>query len=236
MQRDIFNERLERRLKVLDASVPPASDRYDREAGHVGTGGRNRVRVRGRLPIGIAAAVAVLAVAVASLGLIRPSSNPGGANGATGSETPASPAVATSPGESASPEPGMIVTGGAAVLASATDDRLMVHLSITNATGRDDRLVRASSTRATAGLYAFSACSAVPSGLGGPCSSPLVIPWMALLAGETVEFDGIVLSGFRTASVPGDTVPVTLLFAFASPVTLQIPVLAQWPTVAAPSK
>ena len=235
MQRDVFNERLERRLKVLDASVPPASDRYDQQIRYASTSPNDRVRVQARLPLGIAAAVAVLAVAIATFGLLRPNSENGGAYSSNVSEAPASISLADNSGASVSPKLRIIVTNGSAVL-SAAGDRVFVHLSITNASSRDDRLVGTSSGTATAGLYAFPACTAVPSGQGLPCSSPLLIPWMALPVGATMEVDGIVLSGFRSVPVSGSTVAVTLLFTYAAPVTVQIPLLTQWPTSAGPTK
>jgi copper(I)-binding protein len=215
MENDPFGKRLEARLRRLDAAIPPASPGFGTNSD--GVAGRRRTSVASHIPMGVVAVAAILVVAVLSARLMGV-----GVGGGVGASSPSPSATGSIHVEEA--------TG---FLASTTDARLWVHLSIRNA-GPDDKLIGISSSAATSGgVYAFPACTAVPS--GSPCGTPVTIPWVAIRSGETVQVDGIVLSGFSARPAPGDFIPVTLHFASAPAITTEI-LVSEPPEVDAPSK
>ena len=205
-----FDERLRKRLRALDAGVPAASPDMPLVLPGASPGRRARVRVTGKMPLGLVATIALAAVAIAALSVVRPASN-------------------GAPRESSSNGSGMGVGSVRAQPTSGSGNPLRVYLTITNRTGQDDKLVGASSPLATdAGLYAFPLCTAEPTGEGaGQCGGRLTIPWRLIPAGETVEVNGfVILSGFATPMTVGQTVMITLRFAIAPPVTVEVPVVA----------
>jgi hypothetical protein len=210
MSHDLFDERLAARLRRLDAGVPTgacvlASRAENRQ---VSSG---RTRLDTRLPVGIAAAFLVVVVAVV-IGLR-------GAGGGPASSAAVSPPVTATPAPT-----GMLVGPATGHLTDA--DRLVVALSITNATGRAEKLIGEESSAATdVGIYSFPACSAVPTPEGEPCPGPELMNWWVIDNGKTVYVYTLVMSGFLVAPQPGDEVPLTLLFESSSPVTVEVAVV-----------
>ena len=104
--------------------------------------------------------------------------------------------------------------------------------AILNDTGRDDKLTGGSSPGAAlVSLYATCACGSVEptdpvTGLAGKQR----VPWWSISAGETVQLrvgDGeLIASGLPRPLTAGQTIEVTFEFAYAAPVTVDIPVVA----------
>ena len=128
------------------------------------------------------------------------------------------------PVDKSTPTP-LATTGfGATGSSSLQGDHVVAWLQITNGTGGDDTITSVTSTSArSAGMYAFPACTAPPSGKGDACSTPWPIPKMTLRAGETGSA-GLILRGFAHLPANGDLVSITLHFADAAPITVEIPV------------
>jgi copper(I)-binding protein len=108
---------------------------------------------------------------------------------------------------------------------------VIVVASIRNGTGRDDKLLGGSSpAAAVVGLYATCGCSPAPTDpvTGIPGLAPMT--WWLVKANETIQLragDGeMVLSGLAGPLAAGQTVEVTFEFAYAEPVTIQIPVVS----------
>jgi hypothetical protein len=203
MREDPFGERLEARLRRLDAAVPPASSTARSLSTNPAPASRPRVRTR--VPVGIAAALVVVVV-VGAIGLR-------GLGGAPASSVgPSSAVVTAAPSE-------MLV--GPATGHLTDPDRLVVTFSITNATGRSVAFVGASSSAATeVGIYEFPACSEAPG--GEPCSGPQLLEWWRIDDGQTVAVSTLVMSGFVVPPLPGDRVPLTVLFDSAPAVTVEV--------------
>jgi copper(I)-binding protein len=222
---DDFEERLRRRLGRLDAAVPPGPEVEPPNR----SARRSRVRLSTGLPLGAAAGLAciviVLAVAGAGLQAGRP--------GPTPVVTVASGSV-VSPGASTSVAPGMIVGNAQALPVPGSGNPVIVVATITNATGRDVKLVGASSPVATrAGLYATGgcACTASPGGSGGAGLFDQPMPWWLVRPGETIRLRSgsgkVILEGLARPLGAGETVRVTFLFDSSASVTVEIPVVAQ---------
>jgi|GEM_PF-1754271 len=140
--------------------------------------------------------------------------------------------VATAGATFQSPASVMAVADAQAVPIPGFPNAVIVSATITNGTGRDDKLLGGSSPVATAvGLYAT--CSCMPPEPTDPVtgiSGLAQMPWLLITAGETVQLiagDGeMVLSGLSAPLTAGQTVEVTFKFAYASPVTVEIPVVS----------
>lgn len=224
-----FDRHLEARLRRLEAAIPQASPEFGSVAANPAAQAVDgRARMRTRIPIGMVAVVTLLAVALLTLGLLRGNGGPaGGPSGSPGMSQAQASGPSPSAGSS-SPASGMVLGSAVGYLIAGQADQAYVELSITNETGQDDKLVGLTSTAAgSVAIFAIPACSAVPSGEGGACSTPWTIPWIAIAAGETVEVNTIALSGFAVPPSVGDVVPVTLDFALALPVTVQVTIVGQ---------
>lgn len=200
---DDFDDRLTRRLRTLDAAVPRAQTKMGAlpatRSGHVST----------RLPFGLAAALLaiVLVVGVGSAA-IRNSSGIGAGPSAS------VPADAV----------GVVITNVEAVPLPGTAKAVSIVATIENKTGRDIKLLGASSPIATSGgLYATSGEMPDPSdatGIGNLCAMPsLLIP-----AGESIQLrrgaGEILLTGVAGSQLPGDRFEVTFRFEGADPATV----------------
>lgn len=127
---------------------------------------------------------------------------------------------------------GMTIIDAQAVPMPGNGNPVMVVGSIRNGTGRDDRLLGGSSpVAATAGLYATCACAPpepTDPVTGIPGLAPM--PWWLIRANETIQLragDGeMILSGLSQPLAAGQTVEVTFQFAYADPVTVQVPVVS----------
>jgi copper(I)-binding protein len=103
-----------------------------------------------------------------------------------------------------------------------------IAVTITNTGSQDDKLVGVSSPDAsTAGLYDTSMCSTPdPSNAGMGLCSKVPMRWWLIRVHETVQINGeIMLGGLVHPLAVGQTVEITLEFASASPVTMQVPVV-----------
>jgi copper(I)-binding protein len=231
---DRFDERLRTRLSALDAAVPTV-ERDLRGVGAARRPGR-RVSTSAGLPLGLAAGLVVAVVAVAIVGTTLRVTQNGSAPVAIGPvATEASP-VATGAGTQ-SPAQGMTITDAQALPIAGVTNPVIVTATIANGTGRDDKLLGGSSPVAAAvGLYGTCGCSPAPTDpvTGIPGVAPF--PWWLIKANETIQLragDGeMVLSGLSQPLVAGQTVEVTFKFAYAAPVTVQIPVVSAIGTAA----
>jgi copper(I)-binding protein len=231
--RDDFDERLTRRLKALDATVP-------RPLIKEGAMSRSRsVRVRTRFPFGLAAGlVVVVAVVAVASATLRNSSSVGANESSAPSESAAAAsqtAVVLSSASSASASSvvlaaGVVITGVQAIPLAGTGNPVSVVGRIENQTSADISLVGASSPVATSGgLYATS--GKMPdltdkSGMGSfRLMTGILIP-----AGQSLQLrhgDGeIVLNGLAKPLLPGDQVDVTFKFESGDSVTLTVPVVS----------
>jgi copper(I)-binding protein len=145
--------------------------------------------------------------------------------------------VSTAPATTVSTAPpshgsGMNIIDAQAMPIPGNSNSVIVVATIRNGTGRDDRLVGGSSTVAAAvGLYATCACmppQPTDPVTGIPGVAPF--PWWLIRAGETIQLRAgageMVLSGLSQPLAAGQAVEVTFEFAYADPVTVQIPVVA----------
>jgi periplasmic copper chaperone A len=141
--------------------------------------------------------------------------------------------VATGVDARQSPPGGMTVANAQAVPIPGTTNPVSVTATITNGTGRDDKLLGGSSPVATTvGLYATCACTLAPEPTDPVTGIPGVapMPWWLIKANETIQLragDGeMVLSGLAQPLMAGQTVEVTFEFAYATPVTVEVPVVS----------
>ena len=244
---DRFDEQLRRRLGALDSAVP-AEVSVGGVAGRVTRGavtsGRGRgVRTAARLPLGLVAGLVVVVVGVAVLG--TPPSTPGsgvGSEGSQVSQVSQASQVSYVPHTSIG---GMVITRAMAVPVFGSGNPVIVTATITNRTGRSDKLLGGISPMAEkVGLYATSgggtspaAVNDVPSATNGQTPVPtdglgnlVSMPWWLIGAGESIQLragDGeMVLDDLARPLVPGDTVVVTFEFATSPSVTVHIPVVS----------
>ena len=175
----------------------------------------------------IRAAVLLLAL-LAVAGCVAPATTVSTAPATTVSTAPAT-TVSTAPSSHGS---GMNIIDAQALPIPGNSNPVIVAATIRNGTGRDDKLVGGSSPVATAvGLYATCSCaSPEPTDpvTGIPGLAPM--PWWLIRAGETIQLRAgageMVLSGLSQPLAASQTVEVTFEFAYADPVTVQIPVVA----------
>jgi copper(I)-binding protein len=140
--------------------------------------------------------------------------------------------AATGAATQQSPAAGMTVTEAQAVPIPGFARAVIVTGTIANRTGRDDKLIGGSSPLAAAvGLYAT--CSCMPPEPTDPVNGIpglAQMPWVVIEANGTLQLiagDGeMVLSGLSQPLVAGQTVEVTFMFAYADPVTVQVPVVS----------
>ena len=126
---------------------------------------------------------------------------------------------------------GMNIIDPQAMPISGKGNPVIVVATIRNGTGRDDKLLGGSSPAATTvGLYAT--CSCMPPEPTDPVTGIpglAAFPWWLIRADETIQLRAgageMVLSGLSQPLAAGQTVEVTLEFAYADPVTVQIPVV-----------
>jgi copper(I)-binding protein len=127
---------------------------------------------------------------------------------------------------------GMTIIAAQAIPIPGNGNPVIVVGSIRNGTGRDDKLVGGSSPVAAAvGLY--DTCSCMPPEPTDPVTGIpglAQMPWWLIRANETIELRAgageMVLSGLSQPLAAGQTVEVTFEFAYADPVTVQIPVVS----------
>ena len=133
------------------------------------------------------------------------------------------------------PEPshasGMTIIDAQAIPMPGNGNPVLVVATIRNDTGRDDKLIGGTSPAAKAvGLVMSVGETPGPTDplTGIPNVGP--IPWWPIAANETLRFTPgqgpMVLSGLSEPLVAGQTVEVTFEFAYADPVTVQIPVVS----------
>ena len=140
--------------------------------------------------------------------------------------------VATGADTQKAPAAGMVVTDAQAVPIPGFPNAVIVSTTITNRSGRDDKLLGGSSPVAAAvGLCAT--CSCMPPEPTDPITGIpglAQVPWLLIRADETVQLiagDGeMVLSGLFETLTAGQTVEVTFKFAYGPPVTVEVPVVS----------
>ena len=201
---DRFDERLHQRLSALDAAAPTLGANFT-----IAPSSRRRARMSGRLPMGMAAC---LAVAVVGLVVV-------------GANWRHVPDAAVKP----SPTSGMVVTGAQAELMS--DTTLTIAATITNHTDRDDGLVGGSSPiGGTAGLYATCDCWLAPTTGQAGFAGKAPMAFMGIAVEETLQLlpggGEIILDGATHPLSVGQTVEFTFQFAYAPPVTAEVPIVA----------
>jgi copper(I)-binding protein len=225
--KDDFDERLTRRLRALDAAVPPPGMKEG------ALSASRSSRVSSRFPLGLAAGLlAIVAVVALASAALRMSSNVGAAESTGPSESVAFPtaSVATPTGTASLPSTGMVITNVQAVPFAGTGNPVSVIATIENRTGADDKLLGASSPiAATGGIYGTCACtpgSTDASGLGNKSLDA----WWLIRAGETIQLrtgaGEIILNGLAEPLAPGDQLEVTFKFEDAAPVTVTVPVVS----------
>jgi copper(I)-binding protein len=195
-------------------------------------------------PTDMIRAAVLLLVLLAVAGCVAPATTVSTAPATTVSTAPAT-TVSTAPATTVSTAPpshgsGMNIIDAQAMPIPGNGDPVIVVATIRNGTGRDDKLVGGSSPVAAAvGLYATCGCSPAPTDpvTGIPGVAPF--PWWLIKANETIQLragDGeMVLSGLSQPMAAGQTVEVTFKFAYAAPVTVQIPVVSAIGTAATAS-
>jgi copper(I)-binding protein len=128
---------------------------------------------------------------------------------------------------------GMTVTDAQAIPMSGNGNPLLVVATMRNDTGRDDKLIGATSPGA-ADVHLVMRVGETP----GPTDPVTGIPNLGpisswpIAANETIRFTPgqgpVVVSGLSQPLVVGQTLQVTFEFAYADPVTVQIPVVSAW--------
>jgi copper(I)-binding protein len=125
----------------------------------------------------------------------------------------------------------MTITDARAIPVSGNGNPVLVVATITNNTSRDDKLIGGMSpvTEAVSLVMAVGETPGPTDPVSGiPNLAP--IPWWPIAAKETLRFrpgQGVmVLSGLSQPLVAGQTVQVTFEFAYADPVTVQIPIVS----------
>jgi copper(I)-binding protein len=124
----------------------------------------------------------------------------------------------------------MTIIDAQAIPMAGNGNPVLVVATIRNDTSRDDKLIGGTSPLAkTVGLVMAVGETPGPTDplTGIPNLAP--IPWWPIAANETLGFPPgqgpMVLSGLSQPLVAGQTVQVTFEFAYADPVTVQIPVV-----------
>ncbi len=127
---------------------------------------------------------------------------------------------------------GMNIIDAQAMPVPGNGNPVIVVATIRNGTGRDDKLLGgASPVATTVGLYDTCSCS-TPEPTDPVTGIPglAAFPWWLIRADETIQLRAgageIVLSGLSQPLAAGQTVEVTFKFAYADPVTVQIPVVS----------
>jgi copper(I)-binding protein len=127
---------------------------------------------------------------------------------------------------------GMNIIDAQAMPIPGNGNPVIVVATIRNGTGRDDKLVGGSSPVATTvGLYSTCACATPePTDPVTGIEGIAPFPWWLIRADETIQLRAgageMVLSGLSQPLAAGQTVEVTFEFAYADPVTVQIPVVS----------
>jgi hypothetical protein len=141
------------------------------------------------------------------------------------------------PVPSGTPEPsrgsGITIIDAQAIPMPGNGNPVLIVATIRNDTSRDDKLIGGTSPRAkVVGLVEGVGETPGPTDplSGVPNVGP--IAYWSMAANQTLRFTPgqgpMVLSGLSQPLAAGQTVEVTFEFAYADPVTVQIPVVASW--------